>query len=114
VSTTPTRTWAWSRTWTRVLALTFALLVPGAHGTAHAGLAITVSSESAAAEYDLVETAPRPPSRHTHRPSATNLPAPVTPRSHPPAARLPFPAPPRPRASLPYTPHTLRSVILRC
>ncbi len=97
-----------------MLALAFALLVPGAHGTAHAGLAVTVSSESAAAEYDLVETAPRPSSRPTHRPSATTRPAPVTSPSHPPAARLRFPAPPRPPASPPYTPHILRSVVLRC
>ncbi|MGW0706434.1 hypothetical protein ACWD4G_10810 [Streptomyces sp. NPDC002643] len=107
MSTTPFRTWAWSRTlsWTRVLALTLALLVPGAHGTAHAGPAVTVSSESAAVEYDLVESAPRPD------PTARRATSPATP---PPPRAAVHPLPVRPYPRPPYLPHPLRCVVLRC
>lgn len=115
VSTTPFQPWAWSRTisWTRVLALTLALLVPGAHGTAHADLAGTMPSEAAAFEYDLVENAPRPPSRHhSHGPAPTARRASFPPSPPPPPTGHPLPV--RPHLRPPYIPHPLRSVVLRC
>ncbi|EKX62786.1 hypothetical protein Sipo8835_20000 [Streptomyces ipomoeae] len=97
-----------------MLALTFALLVPGAHVAAQASLAVTMAGETAAVEYDLVESAPRPPSsrHHTHRPAPTARRAPFPPSPPPPPTGHPLPVPAHPRP--PYVLHTLRSVVLRC
>lgn len=112
VSTTPHAPVA-VRQWLRVLVLALALVLPAAHGTAHAGGAPPVAGETALVEYDLVETASRPPSRHHQRPAAATRPAPPAAGSPVPATaeRPPLaPVPPRP----PSVPHVLRSVVLRC
>jgi hypothetical protein len=112
VSTTPHAPVA-VRLWLRVLVLALALVLPAAHGTAHASGAPPVASETALVEYDLVETAPRPPARHHQRPATATRPAPPAAGSPAPAttARPPLaPAPPR----SPSAPHVLRSVVLRC
>ncbi|WP_159769708.1 hypothetical protein [Streptomyces sp. HM190] len=101
------------RLWLRVLVLALALALPAAHGTAHASAVSPVSSESALVEYDLVETAPRPPSRHHQRPAAAARPAAPAAGSPVPArAERPRPAPAPPRSAC--TPYVLRSVVLRC
>ncbi|MFF3336955.1 hypothetical protein ACFYWX_46990 [Streptomyces sp. NPDC002888] len=96
------------RAWLRVLVVLLAVLVPGAHAeapTAPVGAAVGES-----VEYDALDTLLRPPSRHAHRSAAPLRPAPLP--ASPPGvlADLPLPAPPGP----PYTPHILRSVVLRC
>ncbi|UUU23342.1 hypothetical protein [Streptomyces sp. DSM 40750] len=100
-----------------MLALTLALLVPITHGTTHATLPPTLSSEAPTAEYDLIENTSRPPTRHTPRPATATRPSPVASRRHPPATHhgRAFPAPPRlQRPYAPYALHALRSVVLRC
>lgn len=94
----------------RVLVLLLALLVPSAHAAAHAvPTAIAVSGE--AAECDLLETDVRPPSRSAHRDAVPLRPAPRRQAERPaPAVRWSFVQPPHARQS----PHTLRSVVLRC
>ncbi|WP_405645832.1 hypothetical protein [Streptomyces sp. NBC_00019] len=98
-----------TRTWLRAFVLLLALLVPGGHAGAHAANAVTpVAGE--VAEYDVLDTALRPPARAAHRPVVPLRPAPrPAPAPGVPAGR-PLPAPPRP----PYALHTLRSVVLRC
>ncbi|NNN31534.1 hypothetical protein HLK59_14405 [Streptomyces sp. S3(2020)] len=98
-----------TRTWLRAFVLLLALLVPGAHSGAHAAIPVTsVTSVAAgeAAEYDVLDTALRPPARAAHRPVASprTAPAPGVP------AVRPLPKPPHPS----YAPHILRSVVLRC
>ncbi|MGW0756198.1 hypothetical protein ACWD1Y_06885 [Streptomyces sp. NPDC002814] len=92
------------RTWSRVLVLLLALLVPGEH-TAHAAT-VTAETTAAVAEYD--DTVLRSTARAgNNRPTPPGSPAP---RPHPrPAPPLPAP-PPHPEPVL----HTLRTVILRC
>jgi hypothetical protein len=109
VSTTPHAPVA-VRQWLRVLVLALALVLPAAHGTANASGAPPVAGETALVEYDLVETASRPPPRHHQRPAAATRPA-------PPAAGSPAPATAErsPLAPVPSRPpHVLRSVVLRC
>ncbi|MDW4907426.1 hypothetical protein RB628_19230 [Streptomyces sp. ADMS] len=94
--------------WLRVLVLLLALLVPGT--AAHCGAAEPVVTGAAAVEYDLHDTALRPPGRYGHRPVVPLRPAPRPPsaRRPPATAAHPFPVPPLPTLSL------LRSVVLRC
>lgn len=112
MSTTPHHPVA-GRIWLRVLVLAFVLLLPAAHGSAHVGSGFAVPSETVTAEYDVLESAPRPPSRHTQRPATAAPPAAPVTYSPPPAATgRPLPAPARLRP--PYVPDILRSVVLRC
>ena len=111
------RRYARRRTWLRVLALTVALLVPTAHTATHAAATLppTLLSELPAAEYDLLENAPRPLTRRAPRPVAPPRSAPVAsprPAPAPPHGHRFLPAPPWPRP--PYALHALRSVVLRC
>ncbi|MGC0330967.1 hypothetical protein RKD23_003957 [Streptomyces sp. SAI-170] len=96
-----------SRRWLRALALALALLLPGAPSAA-AGLtapaALAVPGEIV--EYDVLDTALRPPHRVLPRPAAPPRPTPAPRR--PPAPRVPA-------APLPsYGPDVLRTVVLRC
>ncbi|GAA3910677.1 hypothetical protein GCM10023084_73490 [Streptomyces lacrimifluminis] len=92
--------------WLRVLVLLLALLVPG---TAHCGAAESVVPGGTAAEYDVHDTALRPPARHGHRPVVPLRPVPRPPSVRHPVAKAthPLPVPPRPTLAL-------RSVVLRC
>ncbi|WP_369029004.1 hypothetical protein [Streptomyces adonidis] len=94
--------------WFRVLVLLLALLVPGT--AAHCGAAESVVMGSAAAEYDVHDTAVRPPGRYGHRHVVPLRPAPRPPSARHPMATAghPFPVPPRPMPRAP------RSVVLRC
>ncbi|MET7737167.1 hypothetical protein ABZT02_38455 [Streptomyces sp. NPDC005402] len=96
-----------SREWLRALVLLLALVVPGAHVEAHAMPPVPAGE---LVEYDVLDTALRPPARAVHRVAVPLRPVPW-PEGVPgvPADR-PLPAPPRP----PYTLPALRSVILRC
>ncbi|QFR02743.1 hypothetical protein F9278_23000 [Streptomyces phaeolivaceus] len=107
----------------RVLTLTvalLALLAPLTHTTTHGAHALppALSGEPPTAEYDLLETAPRPPTRHTPRPAAPPRPTVAASPHTPPAPshrRHRLRAAPRPRPSHPpYALHALRSVVLRC
>ncbi|MFJ4202217.1 hypothetical protein ACIP2Y_21650 [Streptomyces sviceus] len=97
-----------SRDWLRVLVLLLALLVPGAHVQAHA---MPPVSAGELVEYDVLDTALRPPARAVHRAAAVPLRPVPWPEAVPgaPAGR-PLPASPRPSYALP----ALRSVVLRC
>ncbi|MFC8365952.1 hypothetical protein ACFUIY_39555 [Streptomyces griseorubiginosus] len=92
----------------RALVLLLVLLVPGAPAQTHA--AHVVAGETA--EYDVLDTALRPPARTAHRTAAAvplrPAPRPGTAPAVPEGRRLP--APPRPPYELP----ALRSVVLRC
>ncbi|MFF3373323.1 hypothetical protein ACFYXF_10265 [Streptomyces sp. NPDC002680] len=92
----------------RVLVLLLALLVPGT--AAHCGAAESVVTSGTAAEYDVHDTAARPPGRYGHRPVVPLRPAPRPPSARHPVATAghPLPVPPRPM------PPALRSVVLRC
>jgi len=96
-----------SRDWLRALVLLLALLVPGTHLQAHAQPPVPAGE---VVEYDVLDTALRPPARAVHRAVVPLRPVPW-PRTAPgvPADR-PLPAPPRPPYALP----ALRSVVLRC
>ncbi|WP_329273810.1 hypothetical protein [Streptomyces sp. NBC_01451] len=102
---------AWLRVLVPLLAL-FALLLPGT--AAHSETAESVVSSGTAAEYDVHDTAPRPPGRYGHRPVVPLRPAPRPPSVRRPSAATarPLPAPPRPTLAL--RPVVLRSVVLRC
>ncbi|MFI9150710.1 hypothetical protein [Streptomyces sp. NPDC053367] len=96
------------RTWPRVLVLVLALLLgapPAANLTAPA---LAVPGEIV--EYDLLDTALRPPHRVLHRPAAPARRAPARPRPPAVPARRPVPAAPLPS----YGPDVLRTVVLRC
>ncbi|MFJ8081491.1 hypothetical protein ACIQ6Y_12810 [Streptomyces sp. NPDC096205] len=98
-----------SRRRLRALALALVLLLPGAPSAA-AGLtapaALAVPGEIV--EYDVLDTALRPPHRVLPRPVAPPRPDPVR------APRRP-PVPAVPAAPLPsYGPDVLRTVVLRC
>lgn len=98
-----------TRTWLRAFVLLLALLVPGGHAGAHAATAVTpIAGELA--EYDVLDTALRPPARAAHRPVVPLRPAPRPAPAPGAPAGHPLPAPPR----LPHALHTLRSVVLRC
>ncbi|MEU0068960.1 hypothetical protein ABZ027_05355 [Streptomyces sp. NPDC006332] len=99
-----------SRAWLRVLVLLLAVLVPGgpAEGSAPPVAAMEI------VEYDVLDTAPRPPAHDAHRPAVSPRraprpgPAPAAPRG------LPHPAPPKPPYA-PWAPHAaLHTVVLRC
>lgn len=99
-----------TRTWLRAFVLLLALLVPGAHTGAHAATTSTPVLAAEIAEYDILDTALRPPARAAHRPVVPLCPAPRPAPAFPaPAVRV-LPAPPR----APYAAHTLRSTVLRC
>ncbi|MFE3033725.1 hypothetical protein ACFXKY_19050 [Streptomyces canus] len=97
-----------SRDWLRVLVLLLALVVPGAHVQAHAMPPVPAGE---LVEYDVLDTALRPPARTVHRTAVPLRPDP-RPETVPggPADRRPLPASPRPPYALP----ALRSVVLRC
>lgn len=92
----------------RALVLLLVLLVPGAPAQTHA--AHVVAGE--VAEYDVLDTALRPPARTAHRRAAAVplRPAPLPGTAPAVAESRRLPAPPRPPYALP----ALRSVVLRC
>ncbi|MFF1722395.1 hypothetical protein [Streptomyces sviceus] len=96
------------RDWLRVLVLLLALLVPGAPVQAHAMPPVPAGEF---VEYDVLDTALRPPARAVHRMVVPLRPAP-RPETVPgvPACRRPLPAFPRPPSAL----AALRSVVMRC
>ncbi|WP_053852901.1 hypothetical protein [Streptomyces sp. NRRL B-24085] len=96
-----------SRDWLRVLVLLLALLVPGAHLQAHAMPPVPAGE---LVEYDVLDTALRPPARAVHRAVVPLRPVPWPETVHGVPAQRPLPAPPRPPYALPV----LRSVVLRC
>ncbi|MGC0339586.1 hypothetical protein [Streptomyces sp. SLBN-8D4] len=102
-----------SRDWLRVLVLLLALLVSGAHVQAHPMPPVPAGE---LVEYDVLDTALRPPARTVHRMAVPPRPAPrlaPRPETDPglPAGRRPaLSASPRPPKALP----ALRSVVLRC
>ena len=101
-----------SHAWLRVLVLLLAVLVPG--GPAEVSAPPVVSMESV--EYDVLDTALRPPAHGAHSPA---VPPRRAPRPGPsPAAPKgrPSPAPPNPSYAphAPYPLHALRTVVLRC
>lgn len=101
------RTLPRGRTWLRAFVLMLALLMPGAHSGTHAAPSVAVGE---IAEYDVLDTALRPPARAAHRPVAPLRPAP-RPTARPGApTTTPLPTPPQP----PYTPRAVRTVVLRC
>lgn len=97
--------------WLRMLVLLLALLVavsPAAE--AQTGPTATVSGESTAVEYDVLDNAPRPPARSARRIAVPLRPA-LPPCLGPAyAAQSPVPVPPGPLLD----PRPLRSVVLRC
>ncbi|MFF4270680.1 hypothetical protein [Streptomyces sp. NPDC001536] len=101
------RTLPRGRVWLRAFVLLLALLVPGAHSGTHAATPVVAGE---VAEYDVLDTALRPPARAAHRPVVPLRPAPRPAPAPGVPAGHPLPAPPRP----PYALHTLRSVVLRC
>ncbi|WP_155060044.1 hypothetical protein [Streptomyces blattellae] len=95
------------RTWSRVLVLLLALLVPGEH-TAHAAVITAETSSAVAAECDdtVLRSAAARPGRRTAaplRPAPRQRPAPS------PA----IPPPPEPARTEPAL-NNLRTVVLRC
>ncbi|MGW0626007.1 hypothetical protein [Streptomyces sp. NPDC002758] len=92
------------RAWLRALVLLLALLVPGTHTEVHAVHVVAGD----VAEYGVLDTVLRPPSRVDHERLVPARPAPA-PAPAAPEGR-PLSAPPKP----PYALHTLRSVVLRC
>ncbi|WP_405616072.1 hypothetical protein [Streptomyces sp. NBC_00076] len=95
-----------SRAWLRVLALLLAVLVPG--GPAEVSAPPAVSMEIV--EYDVLDTALRPPAHDAHRPAVPPR-RPSRPGPTPATGRgRPRPAPTKP----PYALHALRTVVLRC
>ncbi|CAM5742886.1 hypothetical protein SALBM311S_08083 [Streptomyces alboniger] len=95
-----------SRAWLRVLALLLAVLVPG--GPAEVSAPPAVSMEIV--EYDVLDTALRPPAHDAHRPA-------VPPRRASRPGLAPAVPRGRPRPKPPYalhTPHAPRTVVLRC
>jgi hypothetical protein len=94
------------RVWLRVLALLLAVLVPGAPAAATATPVVAVET----AEYDVLDTALRPPARAAHRPAVPLRPA-LLPEAAPGVPEGPaLPVPPR----QPYVLPALRTVVLRC
>ncbi|GHE03582.1 hypothetical protein [Streptomyces alanosinicus] len=97
-----------SRTWLRVFVLLLALWVPCVHAQAQAAPVLGLSAETF--EHDDLDSILRPPALVVHRADVAERPAP-----------LPDPAParPAPRARpgtppVPYAPHLLCTVVLRC
>ncbi|MER5524864.1 hypothetical protein ABT075_09670 [Streptomyces sp. NPDC002677] len=100
------------QTWLRALVLLLALLLAGAP-TAAGALAATAPAASAeTAEYDVLDTPLRLPTRAVHRADVPQRPAPLPdPAPADPADRhRPCPTAPRP----PYATPLLRTVVLRC
>lgn len=98
------------RTWPRALVLLLTLLLPVAHPAAALTTpALAVPAESV--EYDVLDTALRPPHRASHRSAAPPrpTPAPAVPRPAT-AALVPPPTAPFPSYGLNH----LRTVVLRC
>jgi len=92
--------------WLRTLVLLLALLVPVAPAQAHSEHVVA----GEIVEYDVLDTALRPPARAAHRTAVPLRPAP-RPRAAPEVPEdRPRPAPPGPS----YTSRTLRCVVLRC
>ncbi|MDX2912573.1 hypothetical protein [Streptomyces griseiscabiei] len=120
-ATRPARHGTWPRALPLIIAL-LTLLTPVAHATTHTAPTPTLQSalpgELPTTEYDPLETAPRPPARHTPRPTAPPRPASATSPHTPPAPphrRHALPGAPRPAPPhTPYALHALRSVVLRC
>nr|WP_239158414.1 hypothetical protein [Streptomyces sp. SID13726] len=83
-------------------------MVPGAPVHTHAAPPVAAGE---IVEYDVLDTALRPPARAAHRTAVPSRPAPRR-DTAPPAApeARPHPAPPR----QPYALPALRSVVLRC
>ncbi|MBC9728044.1 hypothetical protein [Streptomyces sp. TRM68367] len=106
---------ALAHSWPRMLVLLLILLVPLSLATAPALPAATVVSERGGtpAEYDLLDTAARPPARSGRRPVAPLRPAPPPLVPAASATARPAPAPPGPSRP-PYALRALRSVVLRC
>ncbi|PWI16560.1 hypothetical protein DI272_22145 [Streptomyces sp. Act143] len=99
-----------TRTWLRAFVLLLALLVPGAPAGAPAATAVTPVVSAEIAEYDVLDTALRPPARSAHGPAVPLRPAP-----RPAAApRLPEPRPASAPTHPPSSLRPLRSVVLRC
>ncbi|MEU0028824.1 hypothetical protein [Streptomyces sp. NPDC006335] len=96
-----------SRDWLRALVLLLALLVPGAHVQAHTMPPVPAGE---IVEYDVLDTALRPPARTVHRAAVPLRPVPWPETVPGVSADPPVPAPPRPPYALP----ALRSVVLRC
>lgn len=105
------RSRARSRAWLRILVLLLALLVPGAHAQAHAE-PVMAGASGEIAEYDVLDTAVRPPAR-TDRRGATVRPSPAPPPKPAPGVVPACPAHPAPSGP-PPGPHLLRTVVLRC
>ncbi|MFF6875188.1 MULTISPECIES: hypothetical protein [unclassified Streptomyces] len=93
--------------WPRVLVLLLALLLPGTHAEALTGPTATVPGENTTVEYDLFDTAPRPPARAVRRTAAPPGPAPLPEPVYAPRRPVPVPA-------KPYDPRPLCSEVLRC
>ena len=92
--------------WLRTLVLVLALLAAGAPAQTHA--AHVAAGEIV--EYDVLDTALRPPARAAHRTAVPMRPAPCQETASDIRERRSVPAPPRPPYALP----ALRSVVLRC
>lgn len=92
--------------WLRTLVLLLALLAPGAPAQTHAAH-VAVGE---IVEYDVLDTALRPPPRAAHRTAVPLRPAPRQEAAPDVGERRSVPAPPRPPYALP----ALRSVVLRC
>ncbi|MFF0200942.1 hypothetical protein [Streptomyces sp. NPDC005017] len=95
--------------WPRVLVLVLALLLgtpPGVGGLT--APALTVPGESV--EYDVLDSALRPPARSARRTAASPRPAPAGPAAPRTGPGPLHPASPRP----PYALRGLRTVVLRC
>ncbi|MFF0012971.1 hypothetical protein [Streptomyces sp. NPDC005374] len=97
------------RTWLRTLVLLLALLVPTAPVQLLQPREAPVAAAGEIVEYDVLDTALRPPARTAHRPAAPLRPA---------SRHETCPGPPRPPVGasprLPCTPPAPRSVVLRC
>lgn len=99
--------------WMRVLALlVVAFLAAGAQAEALCAATPATVSDAAGhgAEYDVLDTALRPPARPEQGPRAPLRPAPRPAPGHPEPAPRPRPAPASPCLAL----LALRSVVLRC
>ncbi|MER5597163.1 hypothetical protein [Streptomyces sp. NPDC002265] len=92
-----------------LLLLLLALPVPGAHATLQTAPAAAACGSGETVEYDVLDTALRPPGRTAVRPAEALRPAPV-PDPAAGAGRGPLPTPHRA-----YAPHAAaRSMVLRC
>ncbi|MFK4106011.1 hypothetical protein ACI2L1_39340 [Streptomyces sp. NPDC019531] len=95
----------YGRTWLRTLVLLLALLVPAAPMNEAHGV-----GAGEIVEYDVLDTAVRPPARVVHRTAARLRTAPRSEAAPAVPAHRPVPGSPQP----PYAPPAPRSVVLRC